>query len=90
MKVMKKRAAEKLLYRSLYLSRMKFDYGKYKWPGSQQKAIEMYGPEIEERASNRKHIVAVWFERRTDCGGPYCQIMCLTKMEDENDNKKIS
>ena len=77
-----KSKADKILVNSLFdasvsYSPVKYDIGKYKWLGSQKAHINAFSAELEAKAG--AHIKAIWFERRTDTYGAYCQIMCLTK-----------
>lgn len=78
--LMTKRQADAMLVDSVFnpegsLTPIKYDCGKYKWLGSQRAHIEQSGEEINKKASDC--VRAVWFERRSDQYGAYCQIMCL-------------
>ena len=78
MKILKKSEADAMLVASVFdrkgsLTPVKYDSGKYKWLGSQQAHIDASASELEKRGG----AVAVWFERRADESGPYCQVMAL-------------
>jgi hypothetical protein len=84
MKTITKRKADKLLVESLFnpggsLTPIKYCTGKYNWLGSQKACIAHYGEKLKEQLAKKDHVKAVWFERRTDSDGVYCQIMCLAQ-----------
>lgn len=60
----------------------KLDNAKYKWLGSQRNHIEKFGKQLNDKYECANHIAAIWFERRIDNHGPYCQIMCLIDQQE--------
>lgn len=79
---MTKSQADKILVKSLFesggsLTAMKWDSGRYTWKGSQRAHMAASADELNSMADER--IKAIWFERRKDSDGIYCQVMCLTK-----------
>lgn len=81
--VMTKSEADKILVESLFdadgtLTPQNYDGGKYKWLGSQKAHIDRSKEEIEAFVARHwVEVRAVWFERRSDGEGVYCQVRCL-------------
>jgi hypothetical protein len=91
MKTVTKSQADKILVDSLFrqtgsLTPIKFDSGKYKWLGSQRAHMKHSQDEIERKAG--KDIEAVWFERRKDSDGVYCQVMCLANYQKQQKEER--